>query len=159
MPSRRGSRRTADGTCTHRRNAPDADALKDFLRARTKLTLADPGRISSGDQLVGFFPLLPKAHAQHWRGAADRLPGVDGVASGLLRAYAVMVATSVLNAVKKANAGASPSIMTLKAAYAASGFSVIDAVGMATRFMLHGSRHQLADGTLGALYRATGQDR
>jgi hypothetical protein len=48
--------------------------------------------------------------------------------------------------------------MTLQAAYAAPGFSVTDAVGMASRFMLHGSRHLLANGALGALYRATGQD-
>jgi hypothetical protein len=127
-------------------------ALNDFF-AQNRFTL---GTVSADDMQLGFFPLLPAALTLSGGGGAV-IPGLDGVASSVLRAYAVMVATSVLNSVKKANAAATAPL-TLQAAYGAPSFSITDAVGMASRFMLHGTRHQGPSATLQPLYRATGQD-
>lgn len=123
--------------------------LKDFF-AQNRFTLVAATTKDDGASF-GFFPLVPELALT---GSGGQVPaGLADVADRILRAYAIMVATSVLNALNKLQV---TSPITLKDAYASSGFSVTGAVGMATRFMLHGSRYA-SSGNLMALYRAAGQ--
>jgi hypothetical protein len=138
-------------------NDPPAgfDASLQAFFAQNQLTLTIPPLTKPGaDARYGFFPLVPGLALSGKGGEITRVTGVDSgaVRASVLRAYAVMVATSVLDAIVKSGATGT---MTLKDAYAASSFSVNGAVGMATRYMLHGTRYG-AD--LIPLYRAVGQE-
>ena len=124
-------------------------ALAGFF-AQNQFTL---GTIAQADQNkpIGFFPILPPFVLDVVGGAM--IAGVAGVPTQVLRAYAVLVATTVLNSVKKAIT----TRQSLKAAYDALGAGgLAQAVGMATRFMLHGTRY--AGPPAQPLYRASGQE-
>ncbi|HTO83149.1 MAG TPA: hypothetical protein VMQ73_12980, partial [Methylomirabilota bacterium] len=126
-------------------------SLQQFF-AQGQFTLV-AGSASDNGASFGFFPILPPLQLAATGGTMQQ--GVSGVANNVLRAYALMVATTVLNAIGKKITGLS----TLAAAYTALGADGLNgAVGMATRFMLHGTRYAVTSSQLVPVYLATGQE-